>query len=176
MGEFNAWNEVSHKLSKVSEYGHFQIIIPSVKINGTKEFAIHNDTKIKILLVQSSGEKNYRLLTHVERATKADKEALTQLGQSYEGRIWKEQTKEKNDHHGGEKGKIGRIIPSWTAEKDMEEEKRKNGDRNTSIGREVVRAVEDINAEMQERVGTEADMERQGAPSREIINENERRE
>ena len=56
----------------------------------------------------------------------------------------------------------------------MEEEKRKNGDRNTSIGREVVRAVEDINAEMQEMVGTEEDMERQGAPSREIINENER--
>ena len=56
-GEFNAWNEGSHKLSKVTEYGHFQIIIPSVKIKGTKELAIPHDSKIRILLVLSSGEK-----------------------------------------------------------------------------------------------------------------------
>lgn len=96
IGDFNSWNENSHKMSKVSEYGHFKIEIPAVfDNNGVKDFAIPHDSKIKIMIILESGEKIYRLPTHVERATQPGRDTLNLFGPSYEGRFWNPPIEEK---------------------------------------------------------------------------------
>lgn len=93
IGEFNDWNETSHELKKVNEYGHFEIDISAV--NGTKDFAIPHNSKVKLLFHLHNGEKIYRLPTHIERATPPDEETLKRYGSIYEARFWNPSIEEK---------------------------------------------------------------------------------
>ncbi|KAL6935745.1 alpha-1,4-glucan branching enzyme [Hanseniaspora opuntiae] len=95
IGDFNSWNETSHEMNRVSEYGHFNINVPPVNNKGEDDFAIPHDSKIKLMLVLPSGEKIYRLPTHVERATQPDDDALKLFGPSYEGRFWNPSLKDR---------------------------------------------------------------------------------
>ena len=86
IGEFNNWNETSHELKKISEFGHFEIVLEPLK--ETNDFAIPHNSKVKLLFHLSNGEKIYRLPTHIERATAPDEETLKNYGSSFEARFW----------------------------------------------------------------------------------------
>lgn len=93
IGEFNDWNETSHELKKVNEYGHFEIDLPAIKETG--DFAIPHNSKVKLLFHLHNGERRYRLPTHIERATPPDEQTLLHYGSIYEARFWNPPDHEK---------------------------------------------------------------------------------
>ncbi|RLV89041.1 14-alpha-glucan-branching enzyme [Spathaspora sp. JA1] len=78
VGDFNNWDTETHKLKKVNNFGLWSLTIPPV--NG--QFAIPHDSRYKIAMKLSSGERIYRLDPWVHRATPNETHTV------YEGRFW----------------------------------------------------------------------------------------
>lgn len=78
-GDFNNWNPTSHKLRKINDFGLWSLIL---KPNADGEFAIAHDSRYKISMVTTSGERIYRLDPWLHRATPSTESFL------YDGRFW----------------------------------------------------------------------------------------
>ena len=68
-----------------------------------------------------------------------------------------------------ERGSIGRIIPNWSADKEVEKEEGMQEGRNISTEMKEVRFEEARYTELTDNVGTEEEMEDQGALGREML-------
>ena len=66
-----------------------------------------------------------------------------------------------------ERGSIGRIIPNWSADKEVEKEKGMQEGRNISTEMKEVRSEEARYTELTDTVGTEEEREEQGDRGRE---------
>lgn len=78
VGDFNDWNFDSHRLKQVNDFGLWSLTISPV--NG--DFAIAHDSRYKIAMVTSAGERIYRLDPWGTRFTPSTENTL------YEGRFW----------------------------------------------------------------------------------------
>ncbi|KAH9943289.1 glycoside hydrolase [Epithele typhae] len=78
IGDFNNWNRISHSMTR-NQYGVWEITIPSK--NG--ECAIPHDSKIKISMILTSGERIERIPAWIKRVTQD-----LSVSPVYEARFW----------------------------------------------------------------------------------------
>ncbi|KAF7998689.1 hypothetical protein HF325_006873 [Metschnikowia pulcherrima] len=79
VGDFNGWDTESHQFERANEYDLWHLKIPPTE---SGDFAISHDSRYKISMVTSSGERIYRLDPWGTRATPSTENSL------YEGRFW----------------------------------------------------------------------------------------